>query len=49
MLIFANDIVILEENEDNLQKSMNKLRKLSNIYSFKISTTKTKVMAFRGK
>jgi hypothetical protein len=48
MLLFA-DMVILQENEDNLQKSMHELQKLNNIYNFKISTTKTKVMAFRGK
>jgi hypothetical protein len=49
MLLFVDDIVILQENEDNLQKSMYELQKLSNIYNFKISTTKTKVMTFRGK
>jgi hypothetical protein len=46
MLLFADDIVILKENKDNLQKSMYELQKLSNICNFIISTTKTKVMAF---
>jgi hypothetical protein len=31
MLLFAADTVILQENEDNLQKSMYELQKLSNI------------------
>jgi CRISPR-associated protein Cas8b1/Cst1 subtype I-B len=46
MLLFADDMVILQ---DNVQKNMYELQKLSNIYNFKVSTTKTKVMAFRGK
>jgi hypothetical protein len=49
MLLFADNMVILQENEDNVQKSMYELRKLSNICNFKICATKTKVMAFRGK
>jgi hypothetical protein len=49
MLLFADDMVILQENEDNLQKSMCELQKLINIYYFKISNTKTKVIIFRGK
>jgi hypothetical protein len=49
MLLFDDDMVILQENEDNLRESMYELQKLSNIYNFKISTTKTKVMASRGK
>jgi hypothetical protein len=43
MLFFANDVV-LQENEDISQKSMNELQKLSTIYSFKIDI-KTKVTA----
>jgi hypothetical protein len=49
MLLFADDLVILQENKENLQKRMYELKKISNIYNFKIYTTKTKVMAFRGK
>jgi hypothetical protein len=47
MLHFANDVVLLQENEDSSQKSMNELRKLSTIYNFKISAIKTEVTAFR--
>jgi hypothetical protein len=46
MLFFANDVV-LQENEDISQKSMNELRKLSTIYCFKIDI-KTKVTALWG-
>jgi hypothetical protein len=42
-------MLIIQENEDTLQKSMYELQKLSNNYNFNISTTKTKVMAFQGK
>jgi hypothetical protein len=49
MLLFADDMLTMQENEDTLQKSMYELQKLSNNYNFNISTTKTKVMAFRGK
>jgi hypothetical protein len=49
MLLFADDMFIVQENEDTLQKSMNELQKLSNNYNFYISTTKTKVLAFQGK
>jgi hypothetical protein len=31
MLLFADDMVILQENEDNLQKSMYEVQKLRNI------------------
>jgi hypothetical protein len=49
MLLFANDVVLLQENEEDIsQKSMDELRKLSTIYNFKISAIKTKVTAFRG-
>jgi hypothetical protein len=49
MLLFADDMLIIQENEDTLQKSIYELRKLSNNYNFNKSTTKTKVMAFQGK
>jgi hypothetical protein len=49
MPLFADDMLIIQENEDTLQKSMYELQKLSNNYNFNISTTKTKVMAFQGK
>jgi hypothetical protein len=49
MLLFADDMLIIQENKDTLQKSRYELQKLSNNYNFNISTTKAKVMAFQGK
>jgi hypothetical protein len=48
MLLFADDVLIIQENEYALQKSMCELLELSSNYNFNISTTKTKVMAFQG-
>jgi hypothetical protein len=42
-------MLIIQENEDTLQKSMYELQKLSNNYNYNISATKTKIMAFQGK
>jgi hypothetical protein len=49
MLLFADDVLIIQENEDALQKSMYELNKISNNYNCNICTTKTKVMTFQGK
>jgi hypothetical protein len=49
MMLFADDMLIIQENEDTPQKSMYELQKISNNYNFNISTTKTKVMAFQVK
>jgi hypothetical protein len=49
MLLFADYMLIIQENEDTMQKSMYELQKLSNNYNFNISTTKTKVIAFQWK
>jgi hypothetical protein len=49
MLLFADDMMIIQENEDTLQKCMCELQKPSNNYNFNVSTTETKVMAFQGK
>jgi hypothetical protein len=48
MLLLSDDMVIIQEKEDNLKKSMYEQQKLSNIYNFKTATTKTKVTALRG-
>lgn len=48
-LLFADDQVIVAENEDELQRSVFKLEKIAKEYGMKISTAKTKVIAFRGK
>jgi hypothetical protein len=42
ILLFADDMVVLQEIEDNLQKSMYELRKVSNIFNCKISAVKNK-------
>jgi hypothetical protein len=47
MLLFADDMFIIQENENTSQKSIFELQKLSSNYNFHISTTKTKVMAFQ--
>jgi hypothetical protein len=49
MLLFADDMMIIQENGDTQQKCMCELQKLSNNYNFNVSTTETKVMAFQGK
>jgi hypothetical protein len=41
--------MLIQENEDTLQKIIYELQKISNNYNFNISTTKTKVMGFQGK
>jgi hypothetical protein len=49
MLPFADDVLIIQENEDTLQKSKYELQKLSNNYNFNISTKKNKSYGFSGK
>ena len=48
-LLFADDQVITQDSEDKLQKSVYILNQMSKDYNLKISTDKTKIMAFRGK
>jgi len=48
-LLFADDQVIIQDSEDKLQKSVYLLNQTSKDYNFKISTDKTKLMAFKGK
>ena len=50
-LLFADDQVIIQNTEDKLQKSIYiyVLHQLSKDYNLKISTDKTKIMAFKGK
>jgi hypothetical protein len=47
-LLFADDQVIISHSEDKSQKSTHKFNKLINTYGLKISTEKTKTMAFCG-
>jgi len=48
-LLFADDQVIIQDFEDKLQKSVYILNQISKDYNLKISTDKTKIMAFKGK
>jgi hypothetical protein len=49
MLLFADDMLVIQERENILQKSKYELQKISNNYNFYIFTTKIQVMAFQGK
>ena len=48
-LLFADDQVIKQDSEDKLQKSVYILNQMSKDYNLKMSTDKTKIMAFQGK
>jgi hypothetical protein len=48
-MLFADDQVILQESESDLQMSVYKLHQLYSEYNMKISLTKTKTMEFHGK
>lgn len=48
-LLFADDQAIIQPTEDDLQRSVYQLQKICSDYNMRISTTKTKVMAFLGK
>ena len=48
-LLFADNQLIRQDSEDKLQKSVYILNQLSKDYSLKISTDKTKIVAFKGK
>ena len=48
-LLFADNQVVIQDSEDKLQKSVYILNQISKDYNFKISTDKTKIMAFKGK
>lgn len=47
-ILYADDQVIIANNENNLQKAVHELQKIVETYNLKISTSKTKVMAFKG-
>jgi len=48
-LLFADDPVIIQDSEDKLQKAVYILNQMSKHDNLKISTDKTKIMAFKGK
>ena len=47
--LLAVDHVNIQDSEDKLQKSVYILNQMSKDYNLKISTDKTKIMAFKGK
>jgi len=49
MLLFADDQVIIQDTEDNLQKAVHKLDQLITEYGLTISVEKTKSLAFKGR
>lgn len=48
-MLYADDVAIIQNNEEDLQRSVYKLYQLGNAYNLRISKKKTKVMAHRGK
>lgn len=48
-LLFADDQIIFGKTENELQISVNRLNETSKKYNMRISSSKTKVMAFKGK
>lgn len=48
ILLFADDILLIQGNEDALQRSIFKFQQICEEYNMQISLSKTKVMAFRG-
>jgi hypothetical protein len=45
VLLYADDVVIIQKNEDDLQRSVHHLNQICKQYNFKISKEKTKVKA----
>ena len=48
-LMYADDIILIQSTEDDLQRVVHQLSQMSRHYNLKISPNKTKVMAHRGK
>ena len=48
-LLHADEIVLVQENEDDLQRSMFQLQEGAREYLLTISVRKAKTMAFKGK
>jgi hypothetical protein len=49
ILLFADDAILFANSEDDLQRSTYQFQLIAEKFSKKISTDKTKVMAFKGK
>jgi hypothetical protein len=48
-ILYADDTVIIQENEDELRRAIFKINKINEEYCLKIPASKTKIMAFLGK
>ncbi len=48
-LLYADDVVLIQENEDDLQRAMFQLQEVAREYSLTISVRNNKIMAFKGK
>lgn len=48
-ILYADDKVIIQDTEDKMQMAVYKLNQTAIEYGFKISTEKTKTMAYKGK
>jgi hypothetical protein len=48
-LLFVDNQILIQDNQDKLQYLIYTLCSTGKMYNLKISTTKTKVMAFKGK
>lgn len=48
-ILYADDQVVIADSEDTLQKSVYKLQLITEKYGLKISSNKTKTMAFKGR
>jgi hypothetical protein len=49
ILMFADEQVVMADDENTMQRALYDLYKIKSTYNFKISIEKTKVMEFVGK
>jgi hypothetical protein len=49
ILLFADDVILFANSEDDLQRSIHQFQLIAEKFSIKISIDKTKVMDFKGK
>jgi hypothetical protein len=47
--LFADDLILIQDSKDKLQRSVFRLNQTRENYNFKIQITETKVTAFIGK
>jgi hypothetical protein len=48
-ILFVDDQAIFSESEASLQRAVNRLENIANGFNMRISTMKTKTIAFQGK